>query len=182
MTSLLEESKKRKERLRQLRENYEDKELEVEEDKGDKGSKKRLGDSMEGESKLRFRAYEPETVELKQYMAEAPVVGPKANKATVTVESTAEKIKQEIAEEELKQKPELVLYFVIQDLENLAPKKRNWDIKRDLESKLNKLDRDTRIAMADIIRMIWANIGERLKSSGDLSLAVSMSHDQINDD
>ncbi|XP_074595248.1 coiled-coil domain-containing protein 12 [Brevipalpus obovatus] len=47
------------------------------------------------------------------------------------------------------------------DLENLAPKKIDWDLKRNISKKLNKLERRTKRAMAEIIR-------ERIrKQSGD---------------
>ena len=39
-----------------------------------------------------------------------------------------------------------------QDLAKLAPKKPNWDLKRDLERKLEKLERKTQIAIGDLIR------------------------------
>eukprot|EP00842_Homolaphlyctis_polyrhiza_P004986 jgi/Hompol1/5489/HPOL_001989-RA len=49
------------------------------------------------------------------------------------------------------------------DLENLAPKKPNWDLKRDLDKKMEKLARKTQAAITDLIR-------QRLKASQDLSL------------
>ena len=44
------------------------------------------------------------------------------------------------------------------DLLNLAPRKPDWDLKRDIKSKLERLDRRTKRAIAEIIR-------ERLKQS-----------------
>ncbi|CAD6191352.1 unnamed protein product [Caenorhabditis auriculariae] len=38
------------------------------------------------------------------------------------------------------------------DLSMLAPKKIDWDLKRDIEAKLQKLDRKTQRAVAEIIR------------------------------
>ena len=44
------------------------------------------------------------------------------------------------------------------DLFNLAPRKPEWDLKRDIKSKLERLDRRTKRAIAEMIR-------ERLKES-----------------
>ena len=44
----------------------------------------------------------------------------------------------------------------------MAPKKPNWDLKRDLEPKLEKLERKTAVAIAEMIR-------KRLKEQGDVS-------------
>ncbi|KAJ3086526.1 Coiled-coil domain-containing protein 12, partial [Quaeritorhiza haematococci] len=48
------------------------------------------------------------------------------------------------------------------DLFNLAPKKPDWDLKRELEKKLEKLERKTATCIATIIR-------ERLKSQGEVT-------------
>ena len=44
------------------------------------------------------------------------------------------------------------------DILNLAPRKPDWDLKRDMKSKLERLERRTQRAIAEIIR-------ERLKES-----------------
>jgi coiled-coil domain-containing protein 12 len=46
------------------------------------------------------------------------------------------------------------------DLVDLAPRKPNWDLKRDLDVKLAKLERRTDLAIAQIIR-------ERLREAGN---------------
>ena len=50
----------------------------------------------------------------------------------------------------------LLFYLIkltrIQDLLNLQPKKPDWDLKRDLEKRLEPLNRKTQVAIADIIR------------------------------
>ncbi|RUS86922.1 hypothetical protein EGW08_005327 [Elysia chlorotica] len=46
------------------------------------------------------------------------------------------------------------------DLNNLAPRKPDWDLKRDVSKKLEKLERRTQRAIAELIR-------ERLKASQD---------------
>ncbi|TPX34193.1 hypothetical protein SmJEL517_g03050 [Synchytrium microbalum] len=59
------------------------------------------------------------------------------------------------------------------DLTNLAPKKPNWDLKRDLERKLKKLDRKTQIAITDLIR-------KRLQKDGDVGDVVGAAGDGVN--
>jgi coiled-coil domain-containing protein 12 len=46
----------------------------------------------------------------------------------------------------------------------LAPKKPNWDLKRDVEKKLEKLDRKTQRAVYEVIR-------QRLQGDSESNLA-----------
>lgn len=55
------------------------------------------------------------------------------------------------------------------DLFNLAPKKPNWDLKRDVEKKLEKLDRKTQRAIYEIIR-------QRLEGDQDATLAEKVAN------
>ncbi|KAG4088589.1 hypothetical protein H8356DRAFT_55656 [Neocallimastix lanati (nom. inval.)] len=73
----------------------------------------------------------------------------------VTVESVVEKYAKETLDKEKEKTSEI-------NLQNLAPKKPNWDLKRDLEKRLEKLEKKTQICINEIIR-------ERLKNSGDIS-------------
>ena len=41
--------------------------------------------------------------------------------------------------------------FCVQDLTTLAPKKPDWDLKRDNEKRLEKLERRTQKAIAELI-------------------------------
>lgn len=50
------------------------------------------------------------------------------------------------------------------DLANLAPRKPDWDLKRDIAKKLEKLDRRTQKAIAELIR-------ERLKEGNTEDIA-----------
>lgn len=66
--------------------------------------------------------------------------------------------------------------FVVEeiDIPNLAPRKPDWDLKRDVSKKLEVLERKTQRAIAEIIR-------ERLKSNEgnqniDLQAAVNMNY------
>merc|ERR1712168_867963 len=53
------------------------------------------------------------------------------------------------------------------DLTSLAPRKPDWDLKRDSAKKLEKLERRTQRAIAELIR-------ERLKEGGEKDLAQAM--------
>ena len=55
--------------------------------------------------------------------------------------------------------------FFSQDFVNLAPRKPDWDLKRDIAPKLEKLERRTQRAIAELIR-------ERLADE-DLANAVT---------
>lgn len=41
---------------------------------------------------------------------------------------------------------------MLQDLHNLAPRKPDWDLKRDVDKKLEKLEKRTQKAIAELIR------------------------------
>lgn len=55
----------------------------------------------------------------------------------------------------------------VADLLDLAPKKPNWDLKRDLEKKLVKLEKKTHAALAQLLR-------KRLMSDGGVPELVAM--------
>lgn len=126
--SLVEQNEERKQRLQKLKEMT--------------NEKKR---PREEQVELTFKSYTPENQELQTYVKEAPKFGPESKNVVDTVETRAEKMKEQIMEEESKRNPEL-------DLNNLAPKKPNWDLKRDLEKRLERLDKMTMIAVSDLIR------------------------------
>ena len=78
----------------------------------------------------------------------------------------------------------------VQDLNALAPKKPNWDLKRDLEKKLEKLERRTQNAISDLIRMLFLmnsrkylmtflSLGNRLKEQQDISNAAEPSSHKL---
>ncbi|XP_057600662.1 coiled-coil domain-containing protein 12-like [Hippopotamus amphibius kiboko] len=106
----------------------------------------------EGEKhrELRLRNYVPEDEDLKK--RRVPQAKP------VAVE---EKVKEQLEAA----KPEPVIEEV--DLANLAPRKPDWDLKRDVAKKLEKLEKRTQRAIAELIR-------ERLKGQEDnLASAVA---------
>ncbi|KAJ3299127.1 Coiled-coil domain-containing protein 12 [Borealophlyctis nickersoniae] len=145
-----DQARKRKERLAALRK-----------------AKTKASDSTNGEEQpeeqdeapakptLRFRNYEPVSEDLQPLKQDAPAVGPNAKEVVETVEGQVEQFAREALEAEQQRSKEV-------DLFNLAPKKPNWDLKRDLEKKTEKLERRTQAAIADIIR-------ERLRQEGNVS-------------
>jgi len=62
--------------------------------------------------------------------------------AVPTVEETVQELKEEALQER----------EIEVDLQNLAPKKLDWDLEREVEAKLQKLERRTTITIAQIIR------------------------------
>lgn len=54
------------------------------------------------------------------------------------------------------------------DLTNIAPKRPNWDLRRDLDERLRRLERRTRIATLQLIRA-------RLAAGADVSVAATAS-------
>ncbi|XP_014116164.1 PREDICTED: coiled-coil domain-containing protein 12 isoform X2 [Pseudopodoces humilis] len=134
---LEEEALKRRERLRALRQrtlqNKESAEPESKiprEDEEEEPVKHR---------EIKLRNYDPEDEELKKRKL------PPAKPASV----------EETVKEQLEAaKPEPIIDEV--DLANLAPRKPDWDLKRDVSKKLEKLEKRTQRAIAELIR-------ERLK-------------------
>ncbi|KAK9760237.1 hypothetical protein K7432_015973 [Basidiobolus ranarum] len=120
-----EEARKRKERLQALR------------------AAKQNGDKAENNNKptLRFRNYEPINDELQSS------VTPLEREKIETIEKEVDGLTEAVLEEEQKKMKEDL------DLTNLAPKKPNWDLKRDVEKQLNRLEKKTKASIAELIRM-----------------------------
>ncbi|KAI8877807.1 mRNA splicing factor [Backusella circina FSU 941] len=107
----------------------------------------------DAEKTLMFRSYTPNDETLKKHVDTATpsdigstVESETKNYTSETLTQAAEKQKEEV------------------DLFNLAPKKPNWDLKRDVEKKLEKLDRKTQRAIYEIIR-------QRLEGDSEANLA-----------
>ncbi|KAI9016343.1 mRNA splicing factor [Phycomyces nitens] len=124
-----EEAQKRKERLEALRK----RKLE--------SSAANTRTTEETEKKLSFRSYIPSDERLKQH---AKIATP--DDIGETVESETKEITKEVLSKAAEKEKEEI------DLFNLAPKKANWDLKRDVEKKLEKLDRRTQRAILEILR------------------------------
>jgi len=108
------------------------------EDDGDEHNKKQpsVGGNMEeGEDDIKFRNYRPRTKDLKHMARE--------NTKPEDIESQVKDIMETNALDP--EDTEL-------DVMNLAPRKPNWDLKRDLDKKLAKLQRRTDKAIKDLIR------------------------------
>ncbi|KAM9308861.1 coiled-coil domain-containing protein 12 [Gastrophryne carolinensis] len=107
---------------------------------------------------LKLRNYTPQDDSLK--VRQVPQAKP------VSVE---EKVQEQLEAA----KPEPIIEEV--DLTNLAPRKPDWDLKRDVAKKLEKLEKRTQRAIAELIR-------ERLKGQEEnLAMAVE-SVNQNNED
>ncbi|KAM7336915.1 hypothetical protein ACRRTK_003034 [Alexandromys fortis] len=162
---LEEEALRRKERLKALREKTGRKKTHSTErgnsatvestfwpdrDNGEPQTKQLREEEEDGKHRgLRLRNYVPEDEDLKR--RRVPQAKP------VAVE---EKVKEQLEAA----KPEPVIEEV--DLANLAPRKPDWDLKRDVAKKLEKLEKRTQRAIAELIR-------ERLKGQED-SLASAV--------
>ncbi|KAL4229034.1 Coiled-coil domain-containing protein 12 [Mactra antiquata] len=131
--TLENEALKRKERLRNLRNKQ------VDED----SKQKSIEQEKQKLPKPVFRSYKPVDDNLKESAL------PKTKPADVT-----EKIQGHLEASKTDEVIEEV------DLVNLAPRKPDWDLKRDVAKKLEKLERRTQRAIAELIR-------ERLKKSGE---------------
>ncbi|XP_048238001.1 coiled-coil domain-containing protein 12-like [Haliotis rufescens] len=135
-------ARKRKERLRALRE------------KKHENSKDEVSEQSESDKLPRpiFRSYKPQDEGLKEHALD--VVKPGDVESEVKNQIEAGKTKHIVEEV---------------DLLNLAPRKPDWDLKRDIAPKLEKLEKRTQRAIAELIR-------ERLKASQeDLASVVNAS-------
>uniref|UniRef100_A0A6I8N476 Coiled-coil domain containing 12 n=1 Tax=Ornithorhynchus anatinus TaxID=9258 RepID=A0A6I8N476_ORNAN len=130
---LEEEALRRKERLNALREKTGRKAKEESEPKG-KHRKEEEGEP-ERHRELKLRNYVPQDEELKKRKV------PQARPASVE-----ERVKDQLEAA----KPEPIIEEV--DLANLAPRKPDWDLKRDVAKKLDKLEKRTQRAIAELIR------------------------------
>ena len=95
-----------------------------------------------------FRSYQPTDNELQENQLDEILPG---------------QVEDHVREELDLQKESVVINEL--DFTNLAPRKPDWDLKRDIAKKLDKLERRTALAIAELIR-------ERLKEE-DLANAVS---------
>ncbi|XP_058119264.1 coiled-coil domain-containing protein 12 [Anopheles ziemanni] len=125
---LEEEALRRKERLRELAR----KSVAQKDDRNDAAEKSNVPKPI-------FRNYKPECAEIQDASIEDGHVGDVQTEVTSQLEMMGTPI-------------------VIEDIDivNLAPRKPDWDLKRDVSKKLEKLERRTQKAIAELIR-------ERLK-------------------
>nr|XP_060639356.1 LOW QUALITY PROTEIN: coiled-coil domain-containing protein 12 [Anolis sagrei ordinatus] len=149
--ALHEEALRRKERLKALRERTGAAARQNKED-GAPEAKQSRNDNEEEEApkhkELKLRNYTPEDEELKGRMV------PPAKPASVE-----DKVKDQLEAA----KPEPIIEEV--DLANLAPRKPDWDLKRDVAKKLEKLEKRTQRAIAELIRERLRGQEENLASA-----------------
>ncbi|XP_059830096.1 coiled-coil domain-containing protein 12 isoform X1 [Hypanus sabinus] len=132
---LQEEALKRRERLRALRERQLQNRDKDEKEPANKQFKEDNDEEVK-HRELKLRNYVPEDKELKERLV--PNVKPA---------SVEDKVKDQLEAG----KPEPVIEEV--DLVNLAPRKPDWDLKRDVAKKLEKLEKRTQRAIAELIRL-----------------------------
>ncbi|KAK2575811.1 hypothetical protein KPH14_007194 [Odynerus spinipes] len=136
--SLVEEALKRKERLQALKRKNEE-------------AKDAKADAPTNLPMPKFRSYKPQDESLKEKVLDDA----KPGDVEAAVQDQLSAAKSKVVIEEL-------------DISNLAPRKPDWDLKRDVSKKLEKLERRTQKAIAELIR-------ERLKQGQhDLAAMVNM--------
>jgi len=133
-----EAARKRKERLETLRKRKLGAEPETSADS-------QMTEIIDDDEKpvLKFRNYTPINDDVKS-AARIHIATP--DDIGETLERQVDRMTREVKEEEEAKRAEEV------DLFNLAPKKPNWDLKRDVEKKLKKLEKKTQASIAQLIR------------------------------
>jgi len=145
--SLEEEAAKRRERLKAMRDKSQQK---VEGD----AKKQKTDDGVEAAAaslpKPVFRSYKPKDENLQEAIMDPAKPGSVEDKVQEHMDAgKSEELLSEV------------------DLTSLAPRKPDWDLKRDSAKKLEKLERRTQRAIAELIR-------DRLKEGGEKDLAQAM--------
>ncbi|KYM80261.1 Coiled-coil domain-containing protein 12 [Atta colombica] len=120
--SLEEEALKRKERLQALKRKNEE-------------GKENANDMIENLPKPKFRSYKPQDENLKSNIIEDA----KPGDVESVVQEQLDAANSKVVIEEL-------------DISNLAPRKPDWDLKRDIAKKLEILERRTQKAIAEEVR------------------------------
>ncbi|XP_045765249.1 coiled-coil domain-containing protein 12 isoform X1 [Maniola jurtina] len=160
--NLEEQALKRKERLKTLKRKAPN---QGDEDTASKGDFVVL-------PKPKFRSYKPQDEDLKKEKLTDAAPSLVEEEVKDLVEAGKEKVSSYIIHN-------FILQVVLQDLDisSLAPRKPDWDLKRDVSKKLEKLERRTQKAIAELI---W----ERLRHGNEenLSAMVTMNENRPADD
>ncbi|XP_028399645.1 coiled-coil domain-containing protein 12-like [Dendronephthya gigantea] len=130
-SSLEQEALKRREKLKALRDKSA---LASQEVSGEKRDADNSTDTGPPAKIIKFRNYQPKDESLK--VQKLPVTKPLS--VEEEVKDHVEKAKSDVVNEV--------------DLANLAPRKPDWDLKRDVAKKLEKLERRTQRAILELIR------------------------------
>jgi len=105
---------------------------------------------------LSLRNFDPDTRTLRKH-------DPTANSQEDTIEKNVQGLAQMVlVADEARQAAEL-------DLLNIAPKRANWDLKRDLEKKLQPLERKTKESIYTLVRQ---RLGAENDDAKDISSAL----------
>jgi len=137
--------------------------------------RKKAGEEVEGidgdtnESILTNRNFDPETRTLRKHKTAA--------EPEDTIEHNVKGLAEQIlAEDEAKRAQDL-------DLLNIAPKRPNWDLKREMEKKLARLERQTQQAIHTLIRQRLAEQkGQSDDLAGAMQAAANAGNDPLSDD
>ncbi|KAK7788934.1 hypothetical protein R5R35_012069 [Gryllus longicercus] len=156
VSSLELEALKRKERLKALKRKHDD---------GTKESPS-IEAKTDGESKLpkpKFRSYRPQDDTLKENVLPDARPGDVESEVKNELESANSRV-------------------VIEDLDitNLAPRKPDWDLKRDVAKKLERLERRTQKAIAELIRDRLKKGQEDLVTS--VNIGARTNQEEVDDD
>jgi len=155
--SLAAASEARKERLLALRRKRAGEDVEV-----------TSGDAAK-EPVLINRNFDPETRTLRKHQTNVEM----DDTLEANVKGLAEQI---VADDEAKRSQDL-------DLLNIAPKRPNWDLKREMEKKLAKLERQTQQAVHTLIRQrLAAQKGQSDDLVGAMQAAANADDDPASDD
>jgi len=155
--SLAAASEARKERLLALRRKRAGEDVEV-----------TSGDAAK-EPVLINRNFDPETRTLRKHQTNVEM----DDTLEANVKGLAEQI---VADDEAKRAQDL-------DLLNIAPKRPNWDLKREMEKKLAKLERQTQQAVHTLIRQrLAAQKGQSDDLVGAMQAAANADDDPASDD
>ncbi|KAI0362653.1 mRNA splicing factor [Trametes cingulata] len=95
---------------------------------------------VESEPVIKHRSFDPNTRSLKKHTPEEDA------QMEDTVEHQVEGLAEKIIAEDAERRAQDL------DLFNIAPRKPNWDLKRELDRKLSKLERKTQEAIHTLIR------------------------------
>ncbi|EKM55058.1 uncharacterized protein PHACADRAFT_160984 [Phanerochaete carnosa HHB-10118-sp] len=127
-----------------------------------------VDETPSNEPLIKHRTFDPETRTLKKHTKDEDIEMETVEKE---VEGLAEKIVQEDAERRAQDL----------DLHNIAPRRPNWDLKRDLDKKLAKLERKTQEAIHTLIRQ---RLAAQNGQSDDLvgAMNAQAKHGQLDED
>eukprot|EP00053_Salpingoeca_punica_P014356 m.130423 g.130423 ORF g.130423 m.130423 type:complete len:164 (+) comp16433_c0_seq4:93-584(+) len=155
MADALSEAAKRKERLKAMRAAATGDEAAA--DSEPKRAKDDEPAAVE-EPVLKFRNYKPTSLSEEEYVTVAPAEVPDVAKIA------QERIESDVLESVVNKANPL-------DVDNLAPRKIDWDLKRDCAKKLQRLEKRTQRAIAEMIRERLQKSDERLDTVDDQSAA-----------